>query len=260
MDCSRLCRYQHTPTHSVVELDVDSPLRSITGVLNYHDLGGRHTLQPPGETRRARRATRRLSPRHSLIALDPHSLRGARRATDRRSHSSVFASTSVRATAVSPSSDPMADDGAPRGTPPPRPSSRSGSDHSTPPRDDPDPAASASADADGEAERRHLRRATTLDAHRDPHGPRDDEMDHLRRVLADYREENDSLGEAVLAMKSALLRASEEAERAASEKSAAALASARDALSASRADASDSARRSKRRNSSRSNSPTTSKR
>ena len=138
---------------------------------------------------------------------------------------------------MSPSSDPMADDGAPRGTPPPRPSSRSGSDHSTPPRDDPDPAASASADADGEAERRHLRRATTLDAHRDPHGPRDDEMDHLRRVLADYREENDSLGEAVLAMKSALLRASEEAERAASEKSAAALASARDALSASRADA-----------------------
>ena len=133
---------------------------------------------------------------------------------------------------------PMADDGAPRGTPPPRPSSRSGSDHSTPPRDDPDPAAPApaAADAEREAERRHLRRATTLDAHRDPPDPRDDEMDHLRRVLADYREENDSLGEAVLAMKSALLRASAEAERAASERSAAALASARDALASSRAE------------------------
>ena len=61
-------------------------------------------------------------------------------------------------------------------------------------------------------------------------------MDHLRRVLADYREENDSLGEAVLAMKSALLRASAEAERAASERSAAALASTRDALASSRAE------------------------
>ena len=132
----------------------------------------------------------------------------------------------------------MADDGAPRGTPPPRPSSRSGSDHSTPPRDDPDLAAAA--DAERDAERRHLHRATTLDAHRAPPDkdpdPRDDEMDHLRRVLADYREENDSLGEAVLAMKSALLRASAEAERAASERSAAALASARDALASSRAE------------------------
>jgi hypothetical protein len=136
---------------------------------------------------------------------------------------------------VSPSC-PMADDGAPRGTPPPRPSSRSGGDHSTPPRDDPDPAAPAAADADREAERRHLRRATTLDAHRDPPDPRDAELDHLRRVLADYREENDSLGEAVLAMKSTLLRASAEAERAASERSAAALASARDALASSRAE------------------------
>ena len=155
--------------------------------------------------------------------------------------------TSVRATAVSPSSDPMADDGA-LGVPPRRGLPRApAATTRPPPRDDPDPAASASADADGEAERRHLRRATQLDAHRDPHGPRDDEMDHLRRVLADYREENDSLGEAVLAMKSALLRASEEAERArVREIRRGARLGSRRALGVSRATRSSSARRSKR--------------
>lgn len=117
----------------------------------------------------------------------------------------------------------MADDGsAPRGHPPPRPSSRSPS----PPQDDSPPksaaqgpaarlaatAPSSSSPLTGWEE--IANRLTTGGAHGTagpgapnyvgPFSTRDGELDQLRRMLKEYRDENDALGEAVTAMRAAL--------------------------------------------------------
>ena len=135
----------------------------------------------------------------------------------------------------------MAEEGAPRGAPPPRPASRASSDAGSPPAGDTDDATS----------RAHRRRASTLDAHRDksadeadaagledgdhesPGGAssarereRDvsfssseeveegvddhDDVQMLHDKLLEFRVENDALGEATTALRRALRRATEE--------------------------------------------------
>ena len=131
----------------------------------------------------------------------------------------------------------MAEEGAPRGAPPPRPASRASSDAGSPPAGDTDDATS----------RAHRRRASTLDAHRDKsadeadaagvedgdhesearrHGEHDvsfssseeveegvddhDDVQMLHDKLLEFRVENDALGEATTALRRALRRATEE--------------------------------------------------
>jgi len=128
---------------------------------------------------------------------------------------------------------PMAEEGAPRGAPPPRPASRASSDAGSPP----------AGDADDATSRAHRRRASTLDAHRDKSadeadaaevedgehanearerdvsfsseeevGGVDDRHDvqMLHDKLLEFRVENDALGEATTALRRALRRATEE--------------------------------------------------
>ena len=132
---------------------------------------------------------------------------------------------------------PMAEEGAPRGAPPPRPASRASSDAGSPP----------AGDADDATSRAHRRRASTLDAHRDKSadeadaaevedgehanetrerdvsfssseevGGVDDRHDDRHDVqmlhdkLLEFRVENDALGEATTALRRALRRATEE--------------------------------------------------
>jgi hypothetical protein len=127
----------------------------------------------------------------------------------------------------------MAEEGAPRGAPPPRPASRASSDAGSPP----------AGDADDATSRAHRRRASTLDAHRDKSadeadaaevedgehanearerdvsfsseeevGGVDDRHDvqMLHDKLLEFRVENDALGEATTALRRALRRATEE--------------------------------------------------
>jgi hypothetical protein len=130
----------------------------------------------------------------------------------------------------------MAEEGAPRGAPPPRPASRASSDAGSPPAGDTDDATS----------RAHRRRASTLDAHRDKSADeadaagiedgdhesenrereRDvsfssseeveegvddhDDVQMLHDKLLEFRVENDALGEATTALRRALRRATEE--------------------------------------------------
>ena len=120
----------------------------------------------------------------------------------------------------------MAESGAPREAPPPRPASRASSESGSPPRDDTD-------EVDDEPERAHRRRASTLDAHRDKsfeeeeieddeQQNEEDEMNEtyetddspsvamLHQKLNEFRVENDALGEATTALRRALRRATME--------------------------------------------------
>ena len=105
----------------------------------------------------------------------------------------------------------MADhDGSPRRTPP-VPSSRAEPRERAPGSNATD--ASSAAETMASIERAHRRRASALDALRDgqdavpPYDARDAELARLRLALAETRDENDALGEAVLAMKAALVDA-----------------------------------------------------
>ena len=184
MDCSRLCRYQHTPTHSVVELDVDSPLRSITGVLNTTSAVA--TLSSRRARPVVRDARRGGSRRGTLSSRSTPTLFAGCRATDRRSHSSVFASTSRASVCLPP--DPMADDGAPRGTP--RRGLHAPATTTRPPSRRPGPGrvrvAAPTAMSGTPSPRDDARRPSR------PPRPARRRDGPSRRVLADYREENDS--------------------------------------------------------------------
>ena len=111
----------------------------------------------------------------------------------------------------------MADDGsAPRGTPPPRPSSRSPSptqDVASPPsstepleqqRQHPEAAEKQRVSGWDAIARRVLKGSLPTSTYEGSFTARDAELNQLRRVIAEYRHENDSLGEAVVAMKRAL--------------------------------------------------------
>ena len=98
----------------------------------------------------------------------------------------------------------MADhDGSPRRTPP-VPSSRAEPRERAPGSNATD--APSAAETTASIERAHRRRASALDALRDgqdavpPYDARDAELARLRLALAETRDENDALGEAVLAM------------------------------------------------------------
>ena len=105
----------------------------------------------------------------------------------------------------------MADhDGSPRRTPP-VPSSRAQPRERAPGSNATD--APSAVETTASIERAHRRRASALDALRDgqdavpPYDARDAELARLRLALAETRDENDALGEAVLAMKAALVDA-----------------------------------------------------
>jgi len=158
----------------------------------------------------------------------------------------------------------MAEEGAPRDAPPPRPASRAPSESGSLPHDDAE-------DTDDETSRVNRRRASTLNSHREKSADEDEERDEasrdgfdrrdwstdatdandvesLHRKLREFRVENDALGEATTALRRALRRATMETaeSRAALGIAEAALRDERDAGNAARDEADAEMKRARR--------------